>query len=230
LLENPLVYSLSQSILLPGARQMLAAPYRRLFGASRGTVLDVGCGPELSTPSPPEGVIVGLDINPRYVTQYRRASPASQGSSNRLGVTGSAAQLPFADGRFDESRSVGLFHHLPDQVVRQTVFEMCRVVRGSGRVIIVDNVWPRSALCRPLAWATRRLDRGQWVRSEADLKAVVASASPAVRWSIGRMTYTLTGLELLLMEGQVEAQKDKNYADASLLLASAAPTIAGRNL
>ncbi len=203
LLENPLVYSLSQSILLPGAGWMLRAPYERLFGQSRGLVLDIGCGPALSTPSPADGRVVGLDINPRYVKQYAGAAPgAVTGTTDRLGLVGSAAELPLGDGRFDESRCMGLFHHLRDDVVRSTVAEMCRVVKSSGRVIIIDNVWPLSAGRRPLAWATRRLDRGEWVRSEAQLKGLVESGTPA-RWTTHRITYTLTGLELLLMEGKI---------------------------
>jgi SAM-dependent methyltransferase len=201
-LENPVVYSIAQSILLPGAGRMLEGPYEQLFGRSSGLVLDIGCGPALSTPAPARGHIVGLDINPRYVKQFPRSSPGAAGGCDRSGVTGSAAALPFAAGRFDESRCMGLFHHLPDHVVRATVSEMYRVVRGSGRVIVIDNVWPRSAVRRPLAWATRRLDRGEWVRSEEQLKALVASGAPA-QWETRRITYTLTGLELLLMDGKV---------------------------
>ena len=95
---------------------------------------------------------------------------------------------------------MGLFHHLPDDLVRATVSEMYRVVRGTGRVIVIDGIWPRSAARRPLAWATRRLDRGEWVRSEEQLKGLVASGAPA-QWETRRITYTLTGLELLLMQG-----------------------------
>ncbi len=194
-----MVYSLSQAILLPGARWMLKAPYERLFAPSHGLVLDVGCGPDLTTPSPADGRVVGLDINPRYVSQFVSGAAANAPTTERLGTTGSAAELPFGDGRFDESRCMGLFHHLPDDFVRATVAEMCRVVKPSGRVVIIDNVWPVSAVRRPLAWTTRRLDRGEWVRHEAQLREVVASGAPG-RWEARRITYTLTGLELLLME------------------------------
>lgn len=199
-LENPVVYSIAQSILLPGAGRMLKGPYEELFGRSSGWVLDIGCGPALSTPAPADGHLVGLDVNPRYVKQFPRSSRGASGACVRSGITGSAAALPFAAERFDECRCMGLFHHLPDDLVRATVSEMYRVVRGTGRVIVIDGIWPRSAARRPLAWATRRLDRGEWVRSEEQLKGLVASGAPA-QWETRRITYTLTGLELLLMQG-----------------------------
>lgn len=192
---------------------MLPAAYGRWFSEARAaagagtsqtrTVLDVGCGPRPTMPV--DGArLVGVDINAEYVRVYARAgSGAIPGRSDckRVGVVASAERLPFRADAFDECRCFGLFHHLPAEVAQAATREMVRCVKPGGLVSIIDNVWPRSAWLRPAAWLIRRLDRGEWVRSEAELSGLVSGAV-AGRFSEERITYTLNGLELLLLQGR----------------------------
>ena len=133
---------------------------------------------------------VGLDVNHDYLTRYRGA--------RRQAVRASADSLPFGDGAFAEARCAGLLHHLPDPVPARAPQDMRRAVPSGARVRVFDNVWPRAALLRPLAWALRRLDRGDWVRSEAELRELVGSTGPGA-WQGRRFTYTYTGLEGILL-------------------------------
>src|SRR5687767_13154886 len=122
ILESPAVYRLSQAVLAPGARTQLGRRFQEAFHDSAGRILDVGCGPTLTTPRPEKGIIVGLDHNPAYVRQYAGSAENNPDlgllgpDTKVVGYVGSAAALPFFDGVFDEARSVGLLHHLtPEQ-------------------------------------------------------------------------------------------------------------------
>jgi SAM-dependent methyltransferase len=189
-LETPWVYTLVQRVSAPGSGRLLGHVAAATFAKSRGLVLDVGCGPRLNTP-PPQGRMLGLDINRDYVAEYRLGT-------DRQGVQGSAAALPFAPESFAEARSWGILHHLPDDVASASIREMARCVEPGGRVVVFDNVWPRRAMTRPVAWLLRKLDRGAWIRSEAALRVLVTD-SAAGTWTVRRFTYSLNGMEGLIM-------------------------------
>jgi len=203
LLERPAIYALSQRICGAGGRR-LERVYRELFGASRGTVLDVGCGPTPDTP-PPVGTLIGLDVNPRYVGQYVRASA---GRTHRLvlrGVVASAAELPFADGSLDECRSAATLHHLPDDLASRALREMYRTLRPGGRLAVFDMVRPPSAASSPVGWLLCRIDRGRWVRSQPELTRMAGQACPG-DWTVRSFWYTwarLRGCALTLSKPPV---------------------------
>lgn len=157
LLEYPLIYSMTQKLLASGSARFLKKRNKDIFGESRGLVLDVGCGPLLTTP-PPAGTIVGIDINPLYVKKYAGIGVDKNPNSIKedidkrtyFGVICSADCLPFDENLYDETRCVGLLHHLPTESALSTIKEMIRCTRPSGKIIIFDNVWPRVSLYRPL--------------------------------------------------------------------------------
>src|SRR3989338_2851006 len=190
LLEHPLIYNISQHITATGFHFLLKKHFQAIFGESCGLVLDVGCGPRLNTPAP-QGEVCGVDINLGYLRQYSAAH-------NRTGVLGSADGIPFKNNVFNESRCFGLLHHLPRETALLTVREMIRCTKAGGRVIILDNVWPRTPYVRPLAWLSRRLDRGRWVRREAELVRLAEEAH-AGPWQSSRFTYTFIGQEALAL-------------------------------
>jgi len=203
LLEIPGVYLLIQWLMLPGARKLLAAQWRKAFAESTGIVLDVGCGPEPSSPEP-NGTLVGVDVNTDYLRQYASTVSTDPGLllnpkslPKRLAFKSSADKLPFCDSCADEARAMGLFHHLTDESTVACVSEMIRCVRPSGKIIIFDNVWPRSSWRRPWAWLVRYMDRGRYVRTESGLRSLLCRAS-GIPWTYKRFTYTYTGLEGML--------------------------------
>ena len=208
LLKFPLIYFLSQKLLAPGAGCLLKKHYKNIFNKPRGWVLDVGCGPSLTTPLP-NGIIVGIDINQLYVKKYTDVGIYTNphykrlyaGKLKRLGIVCSADSLPFHDNMFDESRCVGLLHHLPTESALSTIMEMIRCTRAEGKIIILDSVWPKIPFSRPIAWLTRRFDRGEWVRPEDELLKF-ASTAYSGNWHHIRFTYSYTGLEALLLTMQ----------------------------
>jgi SAM-dependent methyltransferase len=206
LLEIPFVYRLSQFLLAPGINRLMKPVHQKLFSRSEGKVLDVGCGPTLTTPEP-DGLLVGVDINETYLKDYTGGFLDTDPhlvlnrplSRRRLGFAASAERLPFADESFDEARSNGLFHHLPDEIALRAFREMYRCVRSGGRIVILDAVWPLRVWTRPIAWLTRRFDRGPHVRSQEEMLRLSQNACPG-DWEWERRTGTYSGLEYLFLQ------------------------------
>jgi SAM-dependent methyltransferase len=188
LLEIPWIYRFSQFILAPGGDKALIKKIKQVLKqlppASR--VLDVGCGP--SSWLWRVGLCpVGLDLSFAYILTFsQRRGPA---------VTGSAVELPFLDGSFDSVWSIGLLHHLPDDLARRAVSEMIRICRPGGYIVIFDAVLPEPAWQRPVAQILRRLDRGRFMRTQAALESFLLKREA---WVCERISYSLAGLEGLL--------------------------------
>jgi SAM-dependent methyltransferase len=151
--------------------------------------------------------LVGLDLNEDCVRQYTGGyvdkdpswavhPPAGR---KRLGYVGSALQLPFSDGCFDEIRSSSFFHHLSDAQTETALKEMERCVHSGGRLVMFDAVWPKRAWTRPIAWLVGKYDRGHYFRTEEQLAALFEKSCPG-EWRWERHTYTFTGLELLCLQ------------------------------
>jgi SAM-dependent methyltransferase len=187
ILERPAVYRLAQRVLAPGVAELDRA-YDELFRESRGRVLDVGSGPRADTPLP-VGLIVGVDVNHAYVSQYTGRVDGERADCVKLGVVASGAALPFLDGSFDESRCAAVLHHLPDELAQETIREMARVVRPGGRIIIFDTVWPPSFAAAPFAWLLCRYDRGEWMRSPERVERLARQAFDGA-WQAHTVVYS----------------------------------------
>lgn len=198
ILDQPWVYNLVQRIVGAGADRLEGSVYRRLFADSRGLVLDVGCGPRPRTPAP-RGIVVGLDAAPEYVRAYSGAADAESGATpRRLGAVGFAERLPFADGVFDEVRCRAILHHMSPDAVRQALAEMLRVVKPSGRVVVMDGVWPIRRWQYPIGWLMLRLDRGDFVRSADELAALADDVAPG-GWRRFRYTAAYLGQQAVVL-------------------------------
>lgn len=193
-LEHPSVYRLAQWILAPGDKFTLHRHMRRLLGTlpEGKRLLDLGCGPDswlLRQHLAP----TGLDVSRAYVAEFAR--------KGHPGVVASADALPFSPASFDGIWSVGLFHHLPDEAVLRVMAECAAVCRPGGYLAFLDAVLPRRPLRRPLAYWIRRADRGRFMRTEEQLRALL---HPTYRWAVERHTYTLTGMEFVACLGRCE--------------------------
>lgn len=190
LLDKPHLYNLSINVLAPGFEKVFVDNIRALraqFSESQ-TVLDIGCGPTSwlwQVGARP----IGLDLTYSYCKAFHeKIEPA---------VMGSASVLPFPSKSFEEVWSIGMFHHLPDTLAQQALDEMLRVCRVDGHVLIFDAVLPVRAWQRPLAYALRRADRGRFVRSQAAFEGLLPQRS---HWSVERITYSRTGLEIVICQ------------------------------
>lgn len=186
-LDKPWMFRLARSVLAPGTEAGLPRIIEHLFSqlplAKR--LLDVGCGP--SSWLFRFGMCpMGVDLTYPYVLEYaRRGAPA---------VVASAQALPFPAQSFDGVWSIGLLHHLPTTVASEAIHEMIRVCQLGGYVAILDAVSPHTTRQRPIAALLRRLDRGQFMRRQGELEALLPHRE---RWSVQRRTFSVNGLEAL---------------------------------
>jgi arsenite methyltransferase len=102
------------------------------------SVLDIGCGPGFTTADVweevmPGGRVVGVDISESMLALARRRCP---GAEIKMA---DATKLPEPDGSFDSALAVQVYEYLPD--VAAALEDLHRVLRPSGRAVIVDTDW-----------------------------------------------------------------------------------------
>jgi ubiquinone/menaquinone biosynthesis C-methylase UbiE len=102
----------------------------------RGDGLDVGCGTGvLAERLAVAGYqMVGVDPSAGMLEMLEARTPLVRA------VQASGTSLPFDDDSFDLVLTVATMHHIADpEDVRQTLAEMVRVVKPSGRVLVWDH-------------------------------------------------------------------------------------------
>ena len=95
---------------------------------------------------------VGLDLLPEMVTLARAKAARKHSADKTCMMLGDALSLPFPDNSFACATAGFSLRNMPD--VEQALSEMVRVVRPTGRVVILElspmSPGLRSALFRPL--------------------------------------------------------------------------------
>jgi ubiquinone/menaquinone biosynthesis C-methylase UbiE len=105
------------------------------------TLLDVGCGTgtlaiEAAARVGEAGRVAGIDPAPRQIARARaKARRAGLGIDFRVAAI---EGLPFPEGAFDVVTSTLRMHHLPDDLKRQGLTEIARVVKPGGRLVVCD--------------------------------------------------------------------------------------------
>jgi ubiquinone/menaquinone biosynthesis C-methylase UbiE len=128
----------------------------------------------------PDGRVVGLDKSPELVAAACRLAARSLLTGNLVFHVGDGAALPYADTSFDGAFAARLMLHVgkPDAVVG----EMVRVVRSSGRVVLMDWDFGTVAVDHPdrdltrrlLEWRTHRHGGDNWSGRQLAARLVAA--------------------------------------------------------
>lgn len=108
-------------------------------------VLDVGCGTGALTMEAKRrvgarGRVCGIDASAQMIARARQKA-----ARDGLGIDYQVAaieRLPFPDHTFDVVLSSLMMHHLPDDLKRQGLAEIARVLKPSGRLLILDAARP----------------------------------------------------------------------------------------
>lgn len=129
-------------VLLRGKLRQLRERALHLAELQPGeAVLDVGCGTGTlavfaQERVSPTGRVAGIDPGPRQIARARaKASRRGMSVDFQVGVI---EQLPFPEGSFDVVFSTLMMHHLPDDIKRQGLAEIVRVLKSGGRLVIID--------------------------------------------------------------------------------------------
>jgi ubiquinone/menaquinone biosynthesis C-methylase UbiE len=109
-------------------------------------VLDIGCGPGVSTPDlarlvGPYGQVCGIDHDPAMVQAAEAAARLAGVAAWTAHREADAAALPFPAAGFDAVFSDRVLQHLPPDKAQACVAEAVRVTRPGGAVVFVDSDW-----------------------------------------------------------------------------------------
>src|SRR3954451_9895427 len=148
-------YDLVVSLLTLGRRARLRRATVALARLQPGDhVLEVGCGTgdvalAASAQVGANGSVVGIDPSPEMIAvACAKATRSARNVGFQVGVI---EALAFPDGTFDVVLSSLMMHHLPDDLKRQGLAEIARVLKPGGRLLIVDVKRPIGHLGRMLA-------------------------------------------------------------------------------
>jgi len=114
-------------------------------------VLEVGCGTgdvaiAACAPAGPRGSVSGIDAGPEMIAVARaKAARAEVAIDFRVEPI---EALTYPDATFDIVLSSLMMHHLPDDLKRQGLAEIARVLKPGGRLLIVDVKRPNTRLGR----------------------------------------------------------------------------------
>lgn len=127
-------------------RQSSARLAAHLPQADRIRVVDLGCGPGVSTfelaRQRPDARLVGLDVAARMLAQARlrerhhRATDGLPAAGRIAWVRGDARRLPFGTATVDALTGHSFLYLLPDRTA--ALAEMRRVLRPGGRVVLME--------------------------------------------------------------------------------------------
>lgn len=169
ILENPAAYDLVQKLL--GGDRVLSSIRKAVSGQLENmrynNVLDVGCGTGLFSDCF-KGKYTGVDINKEYI---------KDAAAKRKGVfkVADATALPFKSGAFDLVFTLGVLHHLDEELRMKMLLEMQRICKKGGHMLIVDGLVPSNSL-NLIGYALARLDRGRYKLRLGKFKDMLANA------------------------------------------------------
>jgi ubiquinone/menaquinone biosynthesis C-methylase UbiE len=139
----PRTYDLILWVFTRGREQELRQTTADLAQLQRGeTVLDVGCASGTLALVAQEcvgltGRVSGINLSREMIVQARRkAARAGLSIDFQLGVI---EQLAFPDQSFDVVLCTWMIHHVPDDLKRQGLLEIARVLKPGGRLLLVDS-------------------------------------------------------------------------------------------
>lgn len=153
---------------------------RAMEGIPVPSVLDVGCGTGMLSErllgAFPSCRLAGVDLSPAMV-ERARARLAGRAEVREA----DAERLPFHDGAFDLVVCNDSFHHYPDP--DRAAFQMWRVLRKGGELVLGDVWQPAPARAVMNAWMPFSHEGDVRIYSEAELRAILGTWFQRVRWS-----------------------------------------------
>ena len=128
-------------------------------------VLDIACGPGAFSVLFDADVYVGVDINQRYIEYAQRQY---KGTFHVM----DARHIEFSDDSFDGVLVYGLLHHLDDDDAREVLKGVARVLKPSGRALIIED-GPSESRLNVVGHLLHRIDNGHFIRSAEEYRTLM---------------------------------------------------------
>ena len=119
----------------PMNRGLRVLGFRMFIPPRRGSVLDVGCGTgiHLEMYKKFQCNLFGIDTSPSML----KIAQARLGEGAQLRLA-DAAQMPYDPKSFDLVLSMLVLHEMDDDMRTNVLYEMKRVVKDDGRILVID--------------------------------------------------------------------------------------------
>ncbi len=155
-----------------GEHLAIARELRPWHGDQR-RFLDIGCGTGEFAVDFPAHRYFGIDPSLTYLRYAIRHRPGTY-------LAASGAALPFTDQTFDAGLILGVLHHLPDHTARSVMAEVQRVMRPGATILVMEDTPPPPDQ-NPLGHLMHAIDRGGYIRRDADYQAMFGDGFDIVR-------------------------------------------------
>jgi SAM-dependent methyltransferase len=176
--QNPRAWNILRRIVennFRGEKDVIARELDPWRDVGQRKFLDFGCGTGELAPCFPAEHYTGVDIATHYL---RFAGRAYAGQFAAM----SGAALGLAGARFDAALVLGVFHHMTDDLARASAAELHRALKPGAAMLVMEDIPPpdrRNIAGHAMHW----LDRGGFIRGDADYRALLAP------WFAARRSY-----------------------------------------
>lgn len=173
---NPQLWNVLRRIVeadFRGEKAVIADELEPWRDVGRREFLDFGCGTGEFAPCFPAAHYVGIDPSTIYLHFARQHHAGYFAASD-------GAALALAGERFDAALVLGVLHHLPDPVARMAMTELHRVLRPGATAVVIEDVpppGPWNVAGHLMHW----LDRGGFIRTESDYRALFGAGFAIIR-------------------------------------------------
>lgn len=152
-------------------------------------ILDAACGTGALYDICMPCLYYGLDIDENRIMDCIQNFPEGHF------CVADASKTNFPDAFFDIVLAAGLFHHVDDQLANEILKEFKRLLKKSGKIIVIDAIWP-SNIFNVVGWIGRKMDQGDFVRHSNEYVDIFSK-----HFEIANHSFNATfGLEYIIAE------------------------------